>query len=195
MPIKFANAKKLHRKLYAFFFVCCLPLLLVTAFCLGHPQHFTKTNFSQLSSFCMHSSGPRCNDQLPEDAVISLCNLLLHHSQHHHGGSPPFPPWFICFPTHAVLAALQTLSLFSISTTRWASPPFYLSISSTPEVSPLFILPFFPPLPLLGRILCRPGQFPVSFISHLQRTWVKLVSFPQTKSPAYLLSSKHTFIS
>lgn len=94
MPIKFVNAKKLHRRQYAFLFVCCLPLLSVTAFCLGHSLHFTKTNFRQLSSFCKHSSRSHCYKQLPEDTVISLCNLLQRHSQHHHGGSSPFPIWF-----------------------------------------------------------------------------------------------------
>lgn len=83
-------------------------------------------------------------------------------------------------------AAEQIQSLFSIPTTKWVPPPFYLRISSTPEVSPLFFLPFFPTLPLSGIILCRLGQFPLSFLSHLQRTWVKLVSFPQT-------SPQHTY--
>lgn len=83
-------------------------------------------------------------------------------------------------------AAKWIQSLFSIATTEWVPPPFYLRLSSTPEVSPLFFLPFFPTLPLSGIILCRLGQFPLSFLSHLQRTWVKLVSFPQT-------SPQHTY--
>lgn len=52
--------------------------------------------------------------------------------------------------------------------------------------------PFFSILPLSSIILFRLQQFPLSFISHLQRTWVKSVSFPQspqhTHCPANILS-------
>lgn len=124
--------------------------------------------------------------------TLTVTNLCKHHPQHHHGASPSFLPWWLStLFSPSSSAAKQIQYLFSIATTRWVPLPFYLRISSTPEVSPLFFLPFFPTLPLSGIILCRRGQFPLPFLSHLQRTWVKLVSFPQT-SPQYTYCPANT---
>lgn len=186
LPVKLAKAKKLHRKWCAFLFVCNFLLSPDSCYLSGTFITFYKNWF--LPVFLILQAQKRAlllwpaltKYLLPRVcASIILSTTVLHLHPFFHG-------WLSNLFSASSSAAKQIQSFFCTATTKRVPPPFNLRICSTPEVSPLFFLPFFPTLPLSGITLCRLGQFPLPFLSHLRRTWVKLVSFPGT-------SPQHTY--